>query len=462
MTSTSKTVGVVIFFILIVIALEPLFYHLASKTFESIPSVTQNSELDKSTGQSAPVPVYVVDYTSDGFVPKELTIPIHARVAFRNQADTPLWAASDPHPTHTDYPAFDAQKDFNKNTVYEFTFGQSGTFSYHNHKNHSHRAFIHVLDPEHAQLQINKTPVGKEGARDMLLSMLKPNDPDSIFEVIDAIQNDSVLKLNCHEIAHDIGHRAYSLYGFSEAMTFNNPKHVDHPLVQYICAGGYMHGILEELSLNKPDFLKDPDTICAALPEADTASCYHGVGHVFMLARARNVDESIQDCRLIENTNNMYRCFEGMRMEQFWGNTEHVASSSLGWDSNDPLAPCIASQADEKPTCFLYSTFGYLRFHPKDYFGAINMCTNSGLPESDAEFCLKGLGITMMSKFHGQDLEGSEHYVAGLPTEQRINFYRGVLGYAHLSGVNKDELRTTCAQFVSDSLLCYQVLSEIY
>jgi hypothetical protein len=90
------------------------------------------------------------------------------------------------------------------------------------------------------------------------------------------------------------------------------------------------------------------------------------------------------------------------------------------------------------------------------------MCTNSNLPESDAQFCLKGLGITMMSKFKGENLQGSENYVAALPIDQRTNFYRGVLGYAHLSGVSKEELRQTCSLFIVDAALCSTVLEEIY
>ena len=401
----------------------------------------------------------VVTYSETGFNPRSLNIPIGTQVSFLNLSGIPLWVASDPHPAHSDNPIFDEKQSVASGETYQFTFDAIGTFSYHNHIHSLDRGFIRVFDPDNDVPNIDKTVKGLESKRDKLVSMLVPNEPDSIFVMIDAIQSDKDLLLNCHDIAHDLGHRAYDLFGFSEAMTFNNPNHVKHPLVQYICAGGYMHGILESLALYQPKFLNNPSIMCNDVPQSDKASCFHGIGHVFMLAYLRNASSSVVGCRQIPSRADMYRCFEGVRMEQFWGNTDHIGTSTLGWDERDPLAPCIASIADEKPTCFLYVTFGYLRSHKKDYPGAVRLCTENGLPNSDAAFCLKGLGITMMSKFKGQHLEGSEQYVKELPRDLRYAFYQGVLGYARLSGVSDVELTSTCGLLVHDSDICISALN---
>lgn len=241
-------------------------------------------------------------------------------------------------------------------------------------------------------------------------------------------------------------------------MTFANAKHVKHALVQYICAGGYMHGILESLAQHQQEFLTHPETLCAQVPLQDKASCYHGVGHVYMLANERNAEVSVADCRRIAEQREMYRCFEGVRMEQFWGNTDHVGTTTLGWDPTDPLGTCRTAAPDAKPTCFLYSTFGYLRLHPKDYRGAVRMCTRSDLSASDTHFCLKGLGITMMSKFKGKNMEESEVYVTGLSNEEKSAFYDGVMGYAHLSGLSKSVLVATCGRFQDDRASCLRVV----
>ena len=147
-------------------------------------------------------------------------------------------------------------------------------------------------------------------------------------------------------------------------------------------------------------------------------------------------------------------------MELFWGNTDHSGPQSLGWDLDKPLAPCIAASKDAKPTCFLYSSFGYLRTHAKDYYGAVNMCTQSNLDEGDKGFCLKGLGITMMSKFKGVHMEGSEVYVQELSQVEKKAFYEGVMGYARLSGLSQQALEKVCNLLKTDGAICLSALAS--
>lgn len=77
------------------------------------------------------------------------------------------------------------------------------------------------------------------------------------------------------------------------------------------------------------------------------------------------------------------------------------------------------------------------------------------------KFLHKGLGITMMSKFKGHNLEDSEAYMTGLSYSQKQAFYEGVIGYALLSGIKKDELENTCSSFLYDTDICLNVLENI-
>jgi hypothetical protein len=56
-------------------------------------------------------------------------------VRFLNDSTSSVWIASDPHPTHTDYPGFDAKKAITRGETYEFTFTKVGTWGFHNHRN---------------------------------------------------------------------------------------------------------------------------------------------------------------------------------------------------------------------------------------------------------------------------------------------------------------------------------------
>jgi plastocyanin len=402
---------------------------------------------------------YEIVYTSNGYSPSFLKVPLGSRVAFKNASKIPMWTASDPHPTHTDYSGFDARKDYKNGEIYIFKFTKTGTFSFHNHERSLDRGIIQVYDPKNPLTNIDKTKEGQRVVRDKYLNMFISNQPASIFTVIDKIEADPVLSKDCHDMSHDLGHKAYELYGFSGAMTFSDPQRLSHPSADDICAGGYMHGILEELFLHQPELKDNPGPICAGIPEINRASCFHGVGHGLMFVDQRNVTISLSTCRQLKSSD-IYRCFEGVWMEMFWGLTDHSGGDSLGWTVDKPLEPCIEAKADEKPTCFLYAHLGYLRTHHADFAGALSLCTNNNLSDADENFCLKGIGITMMKHVTSHHLENSEALVAGLNDDKKYAYYQGVVGYARLSNVSEQALQTFCSNLQTDTAICQAVVKN--
>lgn len=311
-------------------------------------------------------------------------------------------------------------------------------------------------------LTIDKTPSGQIPVRDSLIKKLDPKDPTSLFIVIDSIEADKTISRNCHEIAHDIGHKAYELYGFSGALNFTDSTRLNHPSISDVCAGGYIHGVLEEAAIDTTNFNESVGTICSLVAKKDAASCYHGIGHALMFSYNRNVESSLATCRNTGSPDKASRCFEGVWMELFWGTVSSSTTSHLGFDVEKPLTLCVTTQNDAKPACFLYSSFGYLRKHKKEYTGAVNLCTKSSLSESDTNFCLKGVGITMNSNFKAHNLERSEVFVRGKSASQKKAFYQGVFGYANLSGITESKIRTMCDSFTSDGAICDSVVDDIY
>jgi len=412
---------------------------------------------------AAPNPVLAADfqilYTPSGFVPDYLEVPIGSSVAFVNTATgTPLWLASNPYPGATDYPALNAGRGYAAGEAYAFRFTEGGTFGYHNQDAPIDDAVIVVRDPAHPTPDISKTQARQQAIRDKLVAMLVPGKPDSIFAVIDAIQADSAVSLDCHDIGHDLGHRAYELYVFSSAMTYDNPARRDHASVMDICAGGYVHGILEEASLHDAHFMDHPGDLCANVPASNAASCYHGAGHALMFASGRDIQKSLAGCRMMPNADDDSRCFEGVWMEAFWGNTEHSGPGTLGWDLNKPLDPCISSASDAKHACFIYASFGYLRTHVRDYSGAVRMCSLGGLGDADASYCLRGVGIALVAHLKAQSLEQTESYAANLSDTYKLGFYEGVMGYGRLSGLSENQLASVCGAMKTDSVICGQAI----
>jgi plastocyanin len=107
----------------------------------TVPKVKPRQQ-QEATGK----PTATVRMTDSGYSPKVLKIKQGQTVEFVNDSKTDYWPASDPHPTHTDYPGFDAQKTILPGKSWDFTFNRTGTYGYHNH-----------LAPEtHAEIVISK------------------------------------------------------------------------------------------------------------------------------------------------------------------------------------------------------------------------------------------------------------------------------------------------------------------
>lgn len=85
-----------------------------------------------------------ITYSTNGFSPAGITIPIGTTVIFKNDSPKNMWVASDPHPTHTASPEFDNRRGIVPGRAYEFTFEKRGPFRYHNHLEPTHSGIIRV------------------------------------------------------------------------------------------------------------------------------------------------------------------------------------------------------------------------------------------------------------------------------------------------------------------------------
>jgi len=84
-------------------------------------------------------------YADNGFEPKSIKIRVGQTVTWTNKSSDELWVASNPHPTHTDYPGFDETKSVTKGNTYAFTFTKVGNWGYHNHLNPGQQGVIVVI-----------------------------------------------------------------------------------------------------------------------------------------------------------------------------------------------------------------------------------------------------------------------------------------------------------------------------
>ena len=90
---------------------------------------------------------YVIEYTSEGYVPNKVTIKKGDTVKWVNKSVVEMWPASAKHPTHEAYPGsaitkcgtsaeagiFDACKGIPADGSFSFTFNEVGAWFFHDH-----------------------------------------------------------------------------------------------------------------------------------------------------------------------------------------------------------------------------------------------------------------------------------------------------------------------------------------
>lgn len=82
-----------------------------------------------------------VTYTDEGYSPATISVKKGQSVTFQNESARNMWTASDPHPTHQDYPTsggcetstFDSCKGTPPGQSWSFTFDAIGEWNYHDH-----------------------------------------------------------------------------------------------------------------------------------------------------------------------------------------------------------------------------------------------------------------------------------------------------------------------------------------
>jgi len=86
-------------------------------------------------GGEPDIQVVEVDFNGTSFTPASVNIKAGDYVIFTNKSSVNFWPASDPHPTHTDYPGFDAKKSIAPGGDYKFQFLKPGDWGYHDNLN---------------------------------------------------------------------------------------------------------------------------------------------------------------------------------------------------------------------------------------------------------------------------------------------------------------------------------------
>ncbi len=102
----------------------------ATSTSPSVQTETTPSQIDQEGLQEQTV----VRIDGSGYHPASVTVKKGQAVLWVNEdVGANHWPASDPHPTHTDYPEFDPKAEIAPGNIWTFVFEKMGTWHYHDH-----------------------------------------------------------------------------------------------------------------------------------------------------------------------------------------------------------------------------------------------------------------------------------------------------------------------------------------
>ena len=129
-----------------------------------MPTIDNVGQPEMEVNNDAPVITYTpteaveVEYTEQGFAPKEISIKQGDSVKFINKSSGQMWVASAMHPTHTTYPGSDIKLCGTTDVIFDecegddpgeswsFPFNIVGSWGYHNHLSASHFGKVIVTE----------------------------------------------------------------------------------------------------------------------------------------------------------------------------------------------------------------------------------------------------------------------------------------------------------------------------
>ncbi len=110
----------------------------------NFPALSLRDGTDKPATVAESSEVSVV-LTERGFQPSELSVKQGTKVTFSTTAERPFWPASNLHPSHELYSAFDPKRPIAANETWSFIFDQVGDWDMHDHLRSYFTGTIHVV-----------------------------------------------------------------------------------------------------------------------------------------------------------------------------------------------------------------------------------------------------------------------------------------------------------------------------
>lgn len=213
----------------------------------------------------------------------------------------------------------------------------------------------------------------------------------AVKELHERRESDDLLKVNCHEVMHEIGRAAYDERG-SIADAY---AHAD-----FSCWGGYLHGVVEASMRGKklPDVASTTiRTMCDSVKGDGERSfthfsCVHGIGHALMFVSDNDLMTVLERCDDLVDIWEIRQCANGAFMQNMFSNYDDHASDFI--DKNDLRYPCNIIREDEQGICYQVQSKVIIDGLGGDFQKAFRFCGDLASSTLSAA-CTSGLGAAV-------------------------------------------------------------------
>lgn len=373
------------------------------------------------TGTRAHETTVIIAMTEEGFSPREVTVDEHAIINFINKDRVDRWPASNLHPTHDLYPAFDPGQPIAPGNFWIFRPTQPGTWYYHDHLFPHRKGTITVtgmMAPsprEGPWWQTIRTILGRWleqlrtvvrrpesavlGAADFtnlptkdqyayIRTLIDEHGLAAAWDYIKAAYTDqsgASLGGPVHDLAHHMGSLIWQERGLPGLS-----------LCDASFAFGCYHGFTEAAFTDSLARLPEVARACETLgPVASGkwASCIHGVGHgVATYYNATDLTPALAACDHLKA--GATYCHDGVFMEFSF------SAPTNFYPADNPLYPCPKLAPAYRHACARNQTHVLERRHNFDRRQASTVCLAAEPVIATA--CIETLGFAIANESVGE------------------------------------------------------------
>lgn len=412
--------------------------------------------------------------TARGWIPQQVIIRKGDVIVFKTDTGKAFWPASNFHPTHSLYAAFDPKHPVSPTEEWRFTFEKVGVWTLHDHLAPSFTGTIIVRGaPGEAERQCRSnaaknTDLSVACWENEIVEALREGGIEKGFTVFDSLYKDNPeFQANCHDVSHALGKEAYRLFSTTRTV-------IDDPSTAY-CGYGFYHGFIESMFIaDGPSQYNDARKYCDELRvtygDAVAGPCFHGIGHAVFDSldgalwgdAQKMVQASLSACERAlasEQEKDRVQCASGVY--NALGNALSARDYFLSHDTTDIIALCRNQKSIYKEGCMIQAGIGYIRYKQMDRQQALQfvLSLEPSLAEPGVDTYINNEVLRDFTTF---DPETYQKTCSSLPaTVYRLRCIDGTLGgIDNLSNPHEGyKLMFSFCSFFNDPSLrenCYQ------